>query len=179
MAKKKIVTVVKIQIEAGKASPAPPVGTALGPHGIAIMDFVKAYNAATESQAGTVVPTEITIYEDRTFTFVLKTPPTAVLVREKAGLGEGRQQPGFRSCWFHHRGAARRDRHDQASRPQRLRPRSSQAAGPRHRPLDGHQSRLTTHRPINPNPASTEITSLGGLNTEGDTPCPARSSLTR
>ena len=78
MAKKKIVTVVKIQIEAGKASPAPPVGTALGPHGIAIMDFVKAYNAATESQAGTVVPTEITIYEDRTFTFVLKTPPATV-----------------------------------------------------------------------------------------------------
>ena len=67
MAKKKVVTVVKIQIEAGKASPAPPVGTALGPHGIAIMDFVKAYNAQTEAQAGTVVPTEITIYEDRTF----------------------------------------------------------------------------------------------------------------
>ena len=83
MAKKKIVTVVKIQIEAGKASPAPPVGTALGPHGIAIMDFVKAYNAATEAQAGTVVPTEITIYEDRTFRFVLKTPPTAVLIRTR------------------------------------------------------------------------------------------------
>ena len=94
MAKKKIVTVVKIQIEAGKASPAPPVGTALGPHGIAIMDFVKAYNAATESQVGTVVPTEITIYEDRTFTFVLKTPPTAVLVREKAGLAKAANNPG-------------------------------------------------------------------------------------
>ena len=80
MAKKKVAAVVKIQIEAGKASPAPPVGTALGPHGIAIMDFVKAYNAQTEAQAGTVVPTEITIYEDRTFDFVLKTPPTAVLM---------------------------------------------------------------------------------------------------
>ena len=71
MAKKNVAAIVKIQIEAGKASPAPPVGTALGPHGIAIMDFVKAYNAATESQAGTVVPTEITIYEDRTFDFIL------------------------------------------------------------------------------------------------------------
>ena len=94
MAKKKVLTVVKIQIEAGKASPAPPVGTALGPHGIAIMDFVKAYNAQTEAQAGTVVPTEITIYEDRTFDFVLKTPPTAVLIREKAGLSKAANNPG-------------------------------------------------------------------------------------
>ena len=94
MAKKKVLTVVKIQIEAGKASPAPPVGTALGPHGIAIMDFVKAYNAQTEAQAGTVVPTEITIYEDRTFDFVLKTPPTAVLIREKAGLDKAANNPG-------------------------------------------------------------------------------------
>jgi large subunit ribosomal protein L11 len=94
MAKKKILAVVKIQIEAGKASPAPPVGTALGPHGIAIMDFVKAYNAQTEAQAGTVVPTEITIYEDRTFDFVLKTPPTPVLIREKAGLDRASSTPG-------------------------------------------------------------------------------------
>ena len=94
MAKKKVVTVVKIQIEAGKASPAPPVGTALGPHGIAIMDFVKAYNAQTESQTGTVVPTEITIYEDRTFDFILKTPPTPVLIREKAGLDKAADNPG-------------------------------------------------------------------------------------
>jgi large subunit ribosomal protein L11 len=94
MAKKKVVAVVKIQIEAGKASPAPPVGTALGPHGIAIMDFVKAYNAQTESQVGTVVPTEITIYEDRTFDFILKTPPTPVLIREKAGIDKAAQNPG-------------------------------------------------------------------------------------
>ncbi len=94
MAKKQVITVVKIQIEAGKASPAPPVGTALGPHGIAIMDFVKAYNAQTEAQAGTVVPTEITIYEDRSFDFVLKTPPTAVLIREKAGLEKAANNPG-------------------------------------------------------------------------------------
>ena len=94
MAKKKILTVVKIQIEAGKASPAPPVGTALGPHGIAIMDFVKAYNAQTEANAGTVIPTEITIFEDRTFSFVLKTPPTSTLIREKAGLDKAAHNPG-------------------------------------------------------------------------------------
>ena len=94
MAKKNIAAIVKIQIEAGKASPAPPVGTALGPHGIAIMDFVKAYNAATESQAGTVVPTEITIYEDRTFNFILKTPPTPVLIRQKAGIAKAASNPG-------------------------------------------------------------------------------------
>ena len=94
MAKKKVAAIVKIQIEAGKATPAPPVGTALGPHGIAIMDFVKAYNAATEAQAGTVVPTEITIYEDRTFTFILKTPPTPVLIRQKAGIPRAAQRPG-------------------------------------------------------------------------------------
>ena len=94
MAKKNVAAIVKIQIEAGKASPAPPVGTALGPHGIAIMDFVKAYNAATESQAGTVVPTEITIYEDRTFDFILKTPPTPVLIRQKAGVAKAASNPG-------------------------------------------------------------------------------------
>ena len=94
MAKKKVAAIVKIQIEAGKASPAPPVGTALGPHGIAIMDFVKAYNAKTEAQAGTIVPTEITIYEDRTFDFILKTPPAAVLIRKAAGLDKAADNPG-------------------------------------------------------------------------------------
>ena len=94
MAKKKVVAIVKIQIEAGKASPAPPVGTALGPHGIAIMDFVKAYNAQTEAQVGTVVPTEITIYEDRSFDFILKTPPTPTLIREKAGVDKAADNPG-------------------------------------------------------------------------------------
>ena len=94
MAKKKVAAIVKIQIEAGKASPAPPVGTALGPHGIAIMDFVKAYNARTEDQVGNVVPTEITIYEDRTFDFILKTPPAAVLIRKAVGLEKAANNPG-------------------------------------------------------------------------------------
>src|SRR5437660_11294894 len=93
MAKKKLAAVVRIQITAGQATPAPPVGTALGPHGINIMDFCKAYNAATESQRGTVIPAEITIYEDRTFTFVTKTPPTPVLLRQAAGVDKGAANP--------------------------------------------------------------------------------------
>src|SRR5687768_10000788 len=94
MAKKKVAAVVKIQIPAGAATPAPPVGTALGPHGVAILDFCKAYNAATEAQKGTIIPVEITIFEDRSFTFVTKTPPTAVLIRDAAGLEKGSQNPG-------------------------------------------------------------------------------------
>ena len=94
MAKKKVAAIVKIQIPAGKATPAPPVGTALGPHGVGIMDFVKQYNAATESQVGTIIPVEITIFEDRTFTFVLKTPPAPVLLREKAKVAKGSSNPG-------------------------------------------------------------------------------------
>jgi len=89
MAKKKVLAVVKIQIPAGQATPAPPVGTALGPHGVAIMDFCKAYNAATENQRGTIVPVDITVFEDRSFTFVLKTPPTPVLIRQAAGIEKG------------------------------------------------------------------------------------------
>ena len=89
MAKKKVLAIVKIQLPAGGATPAPPVGTALGPHGVQTMEFCKQYNAATESQRGTVVPVDITIYEDRTFSFILKTPPTPVLLRQAAGLEKG------------------------------------------------------------------------------------------
>ena len=94
MAKKKVLAVVKIQIPAGGATPAPPVGTALGPHGVAIMDFCKEYNAQTEAQRGTIIPVEISIFEDRSFTFVTKTPPTPVLIREAAGIDKGSQTPG-------------------------------------------------------------------------------------
>jgi large subunit ribosomal protein L11 len=94
MAKKKVAAIIKIQIPAGKATPAPPVGTALGPHGVGIMDFVKQYNAATEAQVGTIIPVEITIFEDRTFSFVLKTPPAPVLLREKAKVAKGSSNPG-------------------------------------------------------------------------------------
>jgi large subunit ribosomal protein L11 len=91
---KKVTAIVKIQLEAGAATPAPPVGTALGPHGIQTMEFCKQYNAATEAQRGTVIPVEITIYEDRSFTFVLKTPPTPVLLRQAAGLESGAKLAG-------------------------------------------------------------------------------------
>lgn len=94
MAKKKVAAVVKIQIPAGQATPAPPVGTALGPHGVAIMDFCKAYNAQTEAQRGTIVPVDITVFEDRSFTFVTKTPPAPVLLREAAGIDKASPTPG-------------------------------------------------------------------------------------
>lgn len=93
MAKKKLAAVVKIQIQAGQATPAPPVGTALGPHGLNIMDFCKAYNAATEDQRGQVVPAEISIFEDRSFTFITKTPPTAFLLKQAAGLEKASGEP--------------------------------------------------------------------------------------
>ena len=93
MSKKKIKTVIRLQIEAGKATPAPPVGTALGPHGINIMEFTKAYNERTAAQAGTVIPAEITVYEDRTFTFVTKTPPAYDLLKKAAGVDKGSGKP--------------------------------------------------------------------------------------
>jgi large subunit ribosomal protein L11 len=91
--KKKIAAVVKVQLNAGAATPAPPVGTALGPHGVNIMDFVKQYNAATESQRGNVIPVEITIYEDRSFTFITKTPPAPELIKKAAGVPKGSGEP--------------------------------------------------------------------------------------
>ncbi len=93
MAKKQVLAVVKIQIPAGQASPAPPVGTALGPYGVAIMDFCKDYNARTEGQRGQIVPVEITVFEDRSFSFVLKTPPTSELIKKAAGLAKGASDP--------------------------------------------------------------------------------------
>ncbi|MEP6751713.1 MAG: 50S ribosomal protein L11 [Candidatus Dormiibacterota bacterium] len=93
MSKKKIRAVLKLELQAGKATPAPPVGTALGPHGINIMEFTKAYNERTAQQAGDVVPAEITIFEDRTFTFVLKTPPAVNLLKKAAGIEKGSAKP--------------------------------------------------------------------------------------
>jgi large subunit ribosomal protein L11 len=92
--RKRVLAMVKIQLQAGAATPAPPVGTALGPHGVQTMEFCKQYNAATESMRGTVVPVEITIYEDRSFSFVLKTTPTPVLLRQAAGLEKGSATAG-------------------------------------------------------------------------------------
>ena len=92
--KKRVLAVVKIQLEAGSATPAPPVGTALGPHGVQTMEFCKQYNQATESMRGQVIPVDITIYEDRSFSFVLKTSPTPVLLRTAAGLAKGAATAG-------------------------------------------------------------------------------------
>jgi large subunit ribosomal protein L11 len=90
---KKVVAIVKLQIPAGKATPAPPVGPALGQHGVNIMEFCKSYNEKTARQAGTIVPVEITIFADRTFTFVTKTPPASVLLKKAAGLEKGSGEP--------------------------------------------------------------------------------------
>ena len=94
MAKRRVAAVVRIQIPAGAATPAPPVGTALGPHGVNIMEFCRQYNSATENQRGTVIPAEITVFEDRSFTFITKTPPTTVLLRAAAGIEKGSTVPG-------------------------------------------------------------------------------------
>ncbi len=91
--KKKIAALVKVQLQAGAATPAPPVGTALGPHGVNIMEFCKAYNAQTEPMRGNVIPVEITIFEDRSFTFITKTPPAAELIKKAAGVAKGSGEP--------------------------------------------------------------------------------------
>ena len=91
--RKKLAAVVKVQLPAGAATPAPPVGTALGPHGVNIMDFVRQYNAATESQRGNIIPVEISIYEDRSFTFITKTPPAPELIKKAAGVEKGSGEP--------------------------------------------------------------------------------------
>lgn len=91
--KKKVAGLIKLQIQAGQANPAPPIGPALGQHGVNIMEFCKAYNAATESQRGNIVPVEITVYEDRSFTFVTKTPPAAELIKKAAGVSKGSATP--------------------------------------------------------------------------------------
>ncbi len=91
--KKKVAGLIKLQIEAGQANPAPPVGPALGQHGVNIMEFCKAYNAATENQRGNVIPVEITVYEDRSYTFALKTPPASKLLLKAAGVNKGSAEP--------------------------------------------------------------------------------------
>jgi large subunit ribosomal protein L11 len=93
MGRKRLVTTLKLQLPAGQATPAPPVGTALGPHGVNLMDFVKAYNDATSNNRGQIIPVEISIYEDRSFTFVTKTPPAAALLRQAARVDKGSGEP--------------------------------------------------------------------------------------
>jgi large subunit ribosomal protein L11 len=90
---KKVLTLIKLQIQAGNANPAPPVGPALGQHGVNIMEFCKAFNSQTQSEGGTIIPVEITVYEDRSFTFITKTPPAAILIKEAIGLRKGSGEP--------------------------------------------------------------------------------------
>lgn len=117
--KKKITGLIKLQINAGAANPAPPVGPALGQHGVNIMEFCKAYNAATESQRGMVVPVEITVYEDRSFTFITKTPCGRQADPQGRGCGQGlRRAAQDQGCQADGRPGPR-DRHDEAPRPER------------------------------------------------------------
>ena len=156
--KKKVAGLIKLQIQAGQANPAPPVGPALGQHGVNIMEFCKAYNAATENQRGNVVPVEITVYEDRSFTFQLKTPPAAKLLLKAAarrqGLGRAAPQQGREG----HVGPGPRNRRDQEGRPQRQRHRRRRQDHRRHRPVDGHHGRVVADvwegqlRPARPQP---------------------------
>jgi len=90
---KKVLTLIKLQIPAGAANPAPPVGPALGQHGVNIMEFCKAFNARTQADTGTIIPVEITVFEDRSFTFITKTPPAAVLIKQAIGIEKGSGEP--------------------------------------------------------------------------------------
>ncbi len=90
---KKVLTLIKLQVPGGNANPAPPVGPALGQHGVNIMEFCKAFNAQTQSEGGTIIPVEITVYEDRSFTFITKTPPAAILIKQAAGISKGSGEP--------------------------------------------------------------------------------------
>ena len=144
--KKKVTGLIKLQIQAGAANPAPPVGPALGQHGVNIMEFCKAYNAATESQRGMVVPVEITVYEDRSFTFITKTPPAAKMILKAAGVEKGSGEPHKTKVAKITR-AGPRDRHDQDARPQRQRPGRRREDHRRHRPFHGHHGRGLSSSP--------------------------------
>ena len=124
--KKKVTGLIKLQIQAGAANPAPPIGPALGQHGVNIMEFCKAYNAATEAQRGNVIPVEITVYEDRSFTFITKTPPAAELIKKAAGVAKGSATPHTVKVAKLTQAQVNEIATDQDGRPQRQRPRSAQ-----------------------------------------------------
>ncbi len=140
--KKKVTGLIKLQIQAGQANPAPPVGPALGQHGVNIMEFCKAYNAATETQRGNVIPVEITVYEDRSFTFNLKTPPAAKLLLKAAGVPKGSGTPHTtkvaKVTWDQVREIAETKKEDLERERHRRRVQDHR----RHRPVDGHHRRV-------------------------------------
>ena len=139
--KKKVTGLIKLQIKAGAANPAPPIGPALGQHGVNIMEFCKAYNAATEAQRGNVIPVEITVYEDRSFTFILKTPPAAELIKKAAGVAKGSPTPHTTKVAKLTKAQVREIAEAEAGRPQRERHRGRLEDHRRHRPLHGHHGR--------------------------------------
>ena len=138
---KKVLTLIKLQIPAGAANPAPPVGPALGQHGVNIMEFCKAFNSRTQQDAGTIIPVEITVYEDRSFDFITKTPPAAVLIREALGIDKGSGEPNREKVGHAERRPVPRDRRAQDARPERQRPRRGLEDHRRDRPLDGRARR--------------------------------------
>ena len=143
---KKVRIVLTLQLPAGKATPAPPVGTALGPHGINIVEFTKSYNEKTADKVGQVIPAQITVFEDRSFTFVLKTPPAADLLRKAAGDRQGRRDGRPRDGRHGHAGPGPRDRGDQDGRSQRQRHRGGDAPDRGHRAQHGHRGQSADAR---------------------------------
>ena len=122
---KKVLTLIKLQIPGGQANPAPPVGPALGQHGVNIMEFCKAFNAQTQQENGRITPVEITVYEDRSFTFITKTPPAAVLIKEALRLEKGSAEPNRDKVGRLRREQVRADRRDEDARPERARRRAA------------------------------------------------------
>ena len=148
--KKKLAGVIKLQIKAGAATPAPPVGPALGQHGVNIMEFCKQYNAATEAQRGDIVPVEISVFEDRSFTFVTKTPPAARLILKAAGVDKGSPTPHTKKVATISQAQVREIATTKLVRPQRQRRRRRRADHRRHRPLDGHHRHRLSSDPTGP-----------------------------
>ena len=134
---KKVLTLIKLQVPGGAANPAPPVGPALGQHGVNIMEFCKAFNAQTQDQNGRIIPVEITVYEDRSFTFITKTPPAAVLIKEAAGIEKGSGEPNREKVGEPDDGPGPPDRGDQDAGPERARRRPGGEDHRRHGALHG------------------------------------------
>ena len=134
---KKVLTLIKLQVPGGAANPAPPVGPALGQHGVNIMEFCKAFNAQTQDEDGTIIPVEITVFEDRSFTFITKTPPAAVLIKQAIGIDKGSGEPNRKKVGTITPAQVRADRREEDARPERPRPRPGLEDHRGHRPLDG------------------------------------------
>ena len=142
---KKIQAMVKLQIAAGKATPAPPVGTALGPHGVNIMDFCKNFNARTAKDEGLIIPVVVTVYADRSYSFITKTPPASILLKRAANLAKGSAEPNKTKVGTVTQQAGRGHRQDQDAGPQLRHARRRGEVRRRHRPLDGHRRHRVAH----------------------------------